>query len=262
MDNTTKVISLGMGSQSSFMYLASCHGIIDRADVAIFADTGAEHPKTLEYAEWLINWSEQNNGIPIHVASYRDIMKDIMKGENSSGNRWASIPAFTEGGGMIRRQCTSEYKIAQVMKKLKELLGLKKGQRMKPVEMWIGITLDEAIRMKPSQHFNVVNKHPIIQFRRGECLSWMYDKGYPLPVKSSCIFCPYQSNSRWNDMKQNHPETFKQAVAVDEKIRDLSARGLDDKLFLHRSLSPVSEIDFNSNQTDLFGNECEGHCGL
>ena len=250
-----------MGTQSSALYLMSCLGVIERADFAIFADTGAEHPETLEYAKWLLNWQKENSGIPIYVATYRNIMNDIMNGENSTGQRWASIPAFSEGGGMVRRQCTMEYKIAQVNKKLREVYGLKPRARMLPTEMWIGITREEASRMKPSQNFNITNMYPIIEYRRGELMSWMAKQGFPLPVKSSCIFCPYQSNSRWNNMKNEYPDTFDQAVKVDERIRDLSKKG-KGKLYLHRSLIPVSEINFNNDQMDMFGNECEGHCGL
>ena len=257
-----KVISLGMGTQSSAMYLMSSMGVLPRADIAIFADTGAEHPKTIEYAKWLIDWQKKNDGIPIYVASYRDIMSDIMSGKNSTGQRWASIPAFSEGGGMIRRQCTSEYKIRQVIKKLREVYKLKPRARMLPTEMWIGITREEASRMKPSQFFNIENCYPVIENRRGELMSWMSSQGFPLPVKSSCVFCPYQSNKRWRDMRDNFPETFSEAVKVDDRIRDLSKKGVKEKIYLHRSLRPIKEIDFDDNQIDMFGNECEGHCGL
>ena len=41
-----KIISLGLGVQSTAMYLMSSLGYIEKADYAIFADPRAEHPKT------------------------------------------------------------------------------------------------------------------------------------------------------------------------------------------------------------------------
>ena len=41
-----KIISLGLGIQSTAMYIMSTLGDIDRADYAIFADPGAELPDT------------------------------------------------------------------------------------------------------------------------------------------------------------------------------------------------------------------------
>ena len=41
-----KIISLGLGIQSTAMYLMSSLNYIDRADYAIFADPGAELPDT------------------------------------------------------------------------------------------------------------------------------------------------------------------------------------------------------------------------
>ena len=114
-----KVISLGMGVQSTAMYMMSSKNIIERADHAVFADPGAELPRTYEILEYLQDWASLNDGIPIHVTNERNLLKDIIKAQNS-GDRWASIPAFTESGGMIMRQCTGEYKIQPVIKKVRE----------------------------------------------------------------------------------------------------------------------------------------------
>ena len=96
-----KVISLGMGVQSTAMYMMSSKNIIERADHAVFADPGAELPRTYEILEYLQDWASLNNGIPIHVTNDRNLLQDIMKAQNSRGVRWASIPAFTKSGGMI-----------------------------------------------------------------------------------------------------------------------------------------------------------------
>ena len=149
-----KVISLGLGVQSTAMYLMSSLGHIERADYAIFADPGAEHPKTYDMLEWLLAWRFLNKGIPIYVEK-KNLLRDTMRGTNSLGKKFVTIPAFSESGGMVQRQCTGEYKIWTVKDKVRELQGLKPRQRMKPCEMWLGITMDEASRMKESRMYNI-----------------------------------------------------------------------------------------------------------
>jgi len=61
-------------------------------------------------------------------------------------------------------------------------------------------------------------------------------------------------------MKANEPELFEEAVAFDRMIRQRP--NLDSETFLHRSLKPLDEIDFQTGQENLFVNDCEGLCGV
>tara|TARA_R100000664_G_C2720487_1_gene114145 strand:- start:147 stop:926 length:780 start_codon:yes stop_codon:yes gene_type:complete len=257
-----KVISLGLGVQSTALYFLSSTKMIERADHAVFADPGAELPRTYEILEMLQEWAKYNDGIPIHVINERNLLQDILKKQNSQGARWASIPAFSESGGMVRRQCTGEYKIQPVIKKVRELHGLKPRQRMPKTEMWLGITLDEIQRMKESQLPRIDYKYPLIDQRmsRGDCMKVFKRFSFPIPPKSSCTFCPYHSDKNWKEIKDNHPKEWEQCVEVDNAIRDSSKRGLKDKMYLHRSLIPLERIEF-ADQQELFMCE-EGFCGL
>ena len=259
-----KIIALGMGLQSTCLYLMSSKGEFERADHAIFSDPGAEHPDTYKLIEYLKEWEKYNNGIPIHIVS-KNLYQDILDNVNSTGQRWAGIPAFTENKGMIRRQCTNEYKIQPLTQKIRELYGLKRHKRMPMTEVWLGITVDEAQRMKDSPLPRVNNRYPFMELmmNRNDCKEYFEKRNFPVPVKSSCVFCPYKSDKNWVDMKKNSPESFKQAVKCDHAIRDSSKRGIKDKIYLHRSLKPLDEVIFDAeNQFDLFGEECEGHCGI
>ena len=262
-----KIISLGLGVQSTTMYLMSSLGHIDRADYAVFADPGAEHPETYRLLKFLQKWMVRNsNGIPI-ITKKKSLYTDLLNQTNSSGQRFSSIPAFTnseQGGGMLRRQCTREYKIDVVIKAVRELYGLKPHKRMPMTEFWLGITLDEIMRMKDSQLPRVTNVYPLIEkrLRRSDCLKWLDSYGFPQPVKSACFFCPYQADSQWKRLKQRHPDTFKKAIQVDNTIRDSSKKGVREPIFLHRTRKPLDEVDFES-QLDLFDSNCDGgYCGL
>jgi len=83
-----KVISLGLGVQSTAMYLMSSLGELNRADYAVFADPGAEHPKTYELLIYLEKWQKENNGIPI-ITRAKNLKQDLLNKQNSTGTRFA-----------------------------------------------------------------------------------------------------------------------------------------------------------------------------
>ena len=254
-----KIISLGLGIQSTAMYLMSSLGHIDRADYAIFADPGAELPDTYRLWEDLSNWAKRNNGIKL-IKKKKSLYDDII---NNNGERLASIPAFTKSDGMVRRQCTNEYKINVVVKEVRRLHNLKKGQRMKPTEMLLGISLDEIQRMKESQLYNINYVYPLIDNRitRSQCIRILEEHSFKDVKKSSCVFCPYHSNRAWKEIKQDYTQEWEKVVKVDRAIRDSSARGVEEKLFLHRSLKPIDEAYLQEDQEELFMCE-EGYCGI
>tara|TARA_R110002110_G_scaffold16915_1_gene72578 strand:- start:401 stop:751 length:351 start_codon:yes stop_codon:yes gene_type:complete len=116
--------------------------------------------------------------------------------------------------------------------------------------------------MKVSQLPRVDYYYPLIKERmtRGDCYKFFKEKNFPIPDKSSCVFCPYHSDKNWQDLKENYPEQWDQCIEVDEAIRGSSKRGLNDKMYLHRSLIPLKDIEF-ADQQELFMCE-EGFCGL
>jgi len=129
-------------------------------------------------------------------------------------------------------------------------------------EMWIGISMDEIIRMKPSRVQYIQNRWPLIEkgMSRQDCIKWMASNGWTAP-KSSCIGCPFHSDAMWRELSA---EEFKDAVYIDKIIR--SRPGKNTKQYMHRSMKPLDEVDFRTSfekgQDDLFGNECEGMCGV
>lgn len=259
-----RVISLGAGVQSSTMFLMSCLGELERVDHAIFADTGQEPDGVYRHLEYLQEKGERYD-IPIHVVSAGDLGQDTVDHVDGKRDRVASIPFFTRDGdgrgGMTRRQCTQDYKISPVRRKIRELMT--PGDR---VELWIGISTDEIQRMKESNVKYIYHRWPLIDERmsRQDCLAWYTNHRFKSPAKSACVFCPYRKDSEWAKMKRDEPDAFAAAAAFDRKIRHMPK--LDSECFIHRSLKPLDEVDFDAeseSQYDFgFINECEGMCGL
>jgi len=263
------IISLGVGVQSSTMSEMAERGLIEpMPDAAIFADTGAEPTAVYEYLDAL----KKRLSFPVYrVMKQEGLRKNII--ESIKGKRLAGAPFFTESkgkrGGMLRRQCTREFKVEPITKKIRELLGAKKYARIKgvPVTQWLGISTDEASRMRDSRECWIKHRFPLIELgmSRKDCLEWMAKNGLPKPSKSACTFCPYHDDGMWRDMKQNDPRSWADAIEIDEMIR-AGVRGTKQQLFVHRSLTPLADVDFRTaeeaGQLNMFNNECEGMCGV
>lgn len=293
-----RALSLGAGVQSTTMALMAAHGDIGPIpDCAIFADTGWEPKAVYDHLSWLM--SPNVLPFPVHVVSAGNIREQLVAA--GEGERWASIPAFTrtvtpagaelpvldeDDGeivtvgtrqtsketvsiGMIRRQCTTEFKIVPIQRKVRELAGLtrKRSPVYPVVEQWIGISTDEIIRAKPSFEAWQVKRFPLIEQRmsRADCLAWLNRNDYPLPPKSACIGCPFHADARWRHMRDHDPDAWSDAIEVDRMIRT-GLRGIRGEVFLHRSAVPLKEADLSTladhGQLDLWANECEGMCGV
>jgi len=280
-------LSLGAGVQSSALYVMTTLGLhgCPRADVAIFADTGREPAYVYQYLDRLRTWGYDDRlkhgrrgGPEIQLVTAGDLAADYLAGFRNGGKRKgaSAIPAYaTQPDGrarMLMRHCTTDYKIVPIERRVRELLGLKKGQHSagRMATALIGISLDEAARMKVSQTRYVTNTYPLVDARlkRRDCLEIVRAAGLPEPEKSACVFCPYHDDSYWLRLKQGHPEDFERAAQFDDAIRSQKHTGVDGEVFLHRSLQPLRSIDFAERrrlplfESDQFQNECEGVCGV
>ena len=269
------IISLGAGVQSSTMALMAAHGeIIPMPDCAIFADTQWEPAQVYEWLKWL----EGRLPFPVHYVTAGNIMTDQMtrrrtvgkQGRNPQTDRHGSLPYFVRGElkvGKIKRQCTNEYKIEPIERFIKrELLHVPFRGRVKKgviVEQWRGISTDEAHRMKPSSTPWIKVRYPLameLGMSRNDCLKWMERHGYPRPPRSACIGCPFHSDYEWLQIRKR-PDEWKQAVEFDAAIRH--SAGLRAPAYVHRDCVPLDQVQFRADrQKELWGEECEGMCGL
>ncbi len=261
-------------------------------DAAIFADTGEEPDDVYAHLEWLTK--EVSPSFPVLVRSKGRLGDDLLHAywEKSDGARFASIPAFTasptgEREGMLRRQCTSEYKTSVVDRTIKrELLGLKPRQRVPKgtqVHIYVGLSFDEPKRifggagksgaktriessgwMVP--HFPLYDMFLTRKVIRG----WLERYGIPHDVpRSACTFCPFHSDAEWLRLKDD-PKAWARIVQIDHALRseDFTKGKVKQRMFLHRSLVPIDQVALrpsaDSTQDDINFSEldCEGMCGL
>lgn len=170
-----KILSLGAGVQSSTLLLMACKGLIEKPDVAIFADTGWERMVTYEHLKWLKNESEQY-GIPVITVRERNIRDDSLNAAELNKGFYF-MPLFIEYNGKLKmgkRQCTNNYKLIPINHKIRELLDVTRTQRItqNAVEMWLGISLDEVRRMYPSKQKWIHKRYPLVELMmtRNDCI--------------------------------------------------------------------------------------------
>lgn len=279
------ILNLGAGIQSTTLYLMGCNGEI-HFDAAIFADTQDEPRAVYEHVAWLKSVAARPGGVPILSGTIGRLGDDLVNGVNSTGQRFASIPAFTtadEGKthGITRRQCSREYKTDVIVKVIRrELLGLKPRQRVPKsvhVIQSLGFSLEEggrAMRTKAlfeKEHRWATPKFPLIErhMTRADCVRWLKEHGnvpHEVP-RSACVFCPYHDDAEWVRVKAD-PVDWQRAVDVDRSLRangSLINRDMRQVLYLHDSCRPLEEVVFRPEERKQiplsFYRECEGVCG-
>lgn len=265
---TLRVLSLGAGVQSTTLLLMSLEGILPKLDYAIFADTGWEPKRVYEHLD-RVTESAAGGGIPVLRVSSGDLRADTI----DPAHRYASIPYFIKNSdgslGMGRRQCTSEYKLAPIRRKVRELLGaqapdFRRVSRGRVAEQWVGFSTDEIGRV--SDGYSVLYQrvtYPLLGLGmdRKACERWLRSRGWTSVAKSACIGCPFHGNRQWRDLRDNHPGEWADAVDFDRSIRKGGGKGvpLNGEAFLHSSRVPldqapidrVTSAEWKSRQGDL-----------
>jgi len=274
------VLSLGAGVQSTVLALMAKHGeITPMPDFAVFADTGAEPQEVYDWLDWLD--MEADLPFPIIRVFKGDLTKDsfVIKEKKKTGKKYVNnlIPLFGklpngEVAAALGRKCTFDYKITPIIKKIREVCQIERGQKHVTVTQWIGISKDEMQRMKYSSHKWMENRYPLIEqeMHRHQCIKWMRDKGYPEPPRSACYYCPFHNDEEWRRLRNKDPKHFQMAVEFDKKIREYHGKHNEDmsmEVYLHRSCKPLDQVDFDNDEdkgqlTWDFQSECEGMCGV
>ena len=282
--NVYRAISLGAGTQSTVLALLLSRSDArlkalgyPKPDIAIFADTGWEP----EYVYRHLNWLESQLDFPLIRVSDGNLKENLKKARTVSGHSFIDVPFFTvdkDGkNGMLRRQCTNHYKIRPIYRKVRVLAG---GVPRKPfprdthVEMWLGISLDEASRMKPSREPWVEHRWPLVDLNmsRQDCIDWFSAEyaGRELP-RSACVICPYRSDKHWSELKQREPESYIEAIRFDRWLRSSTKspvrKLLKGRPYLHSARRPLASViagleNSDSDGINHFNNECEGLCGV
>lgn len=253
----TDVWSFGGGTQSIAIAVLIAQGRLPKPKHVIFADTGREATETMEYFNANVKPIFDNCGMTLEIAPHGLATVDLYSNKNE-----LLIPAYTENG-MLGGFCSNEWKQRVVSRYLRSIGYGPKN----PVSVWIGMSVDEIGRAKPSDAKWRENRHPLlfdVTMSREDCRLLVESYGLPTPPKSSCWMCPYRRNAQWRRLRDFYPEDFEKACQLDEEIR---AKDKFNAVYLHDSRVPLREANLEeettAQQSFVFGEvkHCDsGYC--
>jgi hypothetical protein len=217
------VWSYGGGVQSAAIACLVLSGKLPQPDLAVIADTGREAETTWTYLREIIQPALR---FPIHIAPHTLASVDLYSKKGD-----ILIPAYTtEDGktGMLPNYCSVEWKRRVVRRWLR-------AQGVKRCNLWLGITCDEASRMKPADVKWVNHVFPLIDLgmTRKDCVKVIEEAGWPKPAKSSCWMCPYRGAKEWAQLTTGDVEK------AEEFEREIQAN--DVRLSIHKPEKPRDE---------------------
>lgn len=134
------IFSYGGGTQSAAVVVLIVQGRLPRPERIVMADTGREASQTWDYLREVMQPYLATVGLSVEIASH-DLATVDLYGKNGD----LLIPAYTENG-MLPGLCSTEWKKRPISRWLR---GQGYGPA-NPVITWIGISLDEIGRAKPS----------------------------------------------------------------------------------------------------------------
>lgn len=234
IDNRLDVWSYGGGVQTAALAALIKQGKLRRPDLAVIADTGRERSSTFDYLREIVAPELNEIGLSVEVVKaeqYATVGLFSSKGH-------LLMPAFTtfQGRpGKFPTHCSNEWKTRVIHRWLTE-------RRIESVRMRLGISTDEAHRMKDSPLLWIENYYPLCdaEISRARCVEIIKSMGWPLPKKSACYDCPNQTDAEWLEVKTDTPHDFSKAVE-EERIVRLN----DPSVYFHKSCKPLSEVIFS-----------------
>ena len=245
--------------QSTALALMACenvrdpgrHPLVPVYDLIAFCDLGMEPPWVMDQVAFIQD-ACLDAGIRFEVIKsplYADYL------ENFGKKRVVSIPFWTIGPdgrkGKMMRNCTMDYKIGLIQKYVRwELLGYKKGQRIKPEdikahEMHIGFSAEEKRRCSENPHKMFVNHFPLVEMglERKDNYAYIRDVWGLETKASACTFCPFHRNYFFQHLKGTDPDEYRELVEFDEMLeREQPHTKIQSKLYISRSRKRIADL--------------------
>ena len=225
-------------------------GQLPKPDLIVMADTSREVSTTFEYMEQVVQPALKKIGMRVEIAGH-----DLAKVDLYAYNGDLLLPVFTRqnnGIGKLPTYCSVEWKKQVVRRWLRK-------QGVESTDVWIGISTDEAERMKDSGLKWYRHVYPLIELvpiNRSKCVSQISNFGWVVPHKSRCYMCPNQSIEAWKQMKQLGNGDFEKAVELENNIRQK-----DKDMYLHPMAIPIEQaVEQSELQYDMFDGCDSGYC--
>lgn len=252
MTNPAEVWNCGGGTQSCAIAVLIIQGRLPKPDVALIVDTGREKGSTWDYYEKVLVPNLEAVGVTLHrVSKEKYGTVDLW----SKNQETLLIPVFTSEtpkGGKFSNFCSDEWKTRVGDRFLRIEHGIRGSRK------WIGFSLDETRRWMRMEN-NPLIRLPLVKdvpMHRAQSIKLVEDMGWPTPPRSACWMCPNQHDSEWIETRDNRPDEFAAAIALEKEVQKD-----DPNAWLHGSMKPLSEVVFDPSPAKKRARSCEsGNC--
>ena len=239
-----RILSFGGGVQTTALALLVAQGKLV-IDEAIFADTGGEKPETYWFIDNYIRPLFNELNIPLQF-----VRSEV---PNEQPDLYAFLYRNHDIPSIRQRRCTDHFKIRPI-----------KRAYPKNIHMMIGFSIDEAYRSRRKRTAWASESYPLIELNltSADCQRIIQDYGWPVPLKSSCFFCPFQPPFEWQWLKQNHPELFARALELESRWHQRKPQYRDTfGIYRGLPLRHIAEGQQYSMGLTLEKSCWSGHCG-
>lgn len=244
MAETRHILSFGGGVNSvALMVWIIQHN--HPLDEVVFADTGVELPETYAYLPLVQDY------LAMHRVKFTHLEARV-RGRNLYETCWERrvIPST------IWRWSTRDFKVRPIHRYYRSLDA--------HINQYLAIAYDEFQRMKTSRVSFITNIYPLVTQRlsRQDCIALIRQANLPVPVKSSCFFCPFSTLDRWKWLHETHPDLYQKAIALEERSKHFPTQRLTDQVFRGRNEVTLRELPqfFGSLSGDDPIGPCGGEC--
>lgn len=235
--------SFGGGTQSVAIGVLVAQGRLPTPERVVMADTGREATETWDYLRDVVR---PRLGLNVEIATHGLATVDL-----HTDNGTVLLPMYTPPNGRLPSYCSNEWKRRVIARWLRE-----RGYGpQNPVTLWLGISVDELHRAKPSGTEWIEVTWPLlydVPLRRDECRALVREYGLPDPPRSSCWMCPHRGNTQWRRLRDHYPEDFAAAIALEASVRERDADA-----YLHPDRVPLDQAHLGDGQEELF-EDCDG----
>lgn len=227
-----KILSYGGGKQTAALCVLVCEGALPRPDRIVMADTGRERSSTWAYLHDVIEPYLARHGLTVEIAPHTLATVDLY-----AHNGDLLIPAWTQNG-KLPTYCSGEWK-REVMYRYLRSVGETE------CETWIGFSSDEAGRAHESKRLWCGFRFPLLEMNisRWGCELLAKKAGLAPAPKSCCWCCPHMHDDQWVDLRDNWPDDWAKAVALEKDLIEADTMG---GVYLHQQRMPLDLVTLQS----------------
>jgi len=189
-------------------------------DLILFADTGGEKPETYRYLPVMQRFLKRVNFPPIITVRYRPT-RAVYDTLEQQCLHTGTLPSLAYGG----KSCSIKYKKVPQDKYVERWEPARQcwNQGHKVVKV-IGFDAGPADsrrhRYEEDERFRYWYPLQEWGYDREQCKRIIESAGLPVPMKSSCFYCPAMKKPEILWLREHHPDLLERALHIERNAQD------------------------------------------